>query len=65
MTWDSGQGKRILTFDRASKAELPLFETGILTGGAQGLVACGNHTVAFHLFGDGVAKKVVLVRNLP
>ena len=65
VTWDSGIGKRILSFDRTTKQELAPFNTGVIPGGAQDLVACGSHTVAFHLFGSGVAKNVVLIRNLP
>lgn len=65
VTWDSGQGKRIVTFDRSTKQEVSSYNTGVTTGGALNLVACGNHTVAFNLFGSGVSRNVVIVRNLP
>jgi hypothetical protein len=65
ITWNSGIGKRILTFDKTTRTELPMYDTVITTGGGQDFVTCGPHAVAFHLFGIGVTKNVVIVRDLP
>jgi len=64
ITWDAQHNKRILDFDLNSYVEAPLFDTGVLPGGADHFIACSNHTVAFNLFGSGVTKNIVLVRGL-
>lgn len=65
VTWAPNKDKRILTFDKTSGVEKPLVSTGIFNGGAQNLVACGNRTVVFRLFGSGVKRSLFIVRNLP
>ena len=38
---------------------------GIFIGGVDAIVGCGNHTAVFQLFGSGVKRTPVIVRNLP
>jgi hypothetical protein len=65
-SWDPTHGKRILTFNLTTGTELAPFSTTIDIGGAQNMIACGNRTVAFHLFGPGGVKRTpFIVRNLP
>jgi len=64
VSWDSSHNKRILDFDLTTYQEHPLFDTGSIPGGCNHFVACGNHTVAFYIFGSGVTQNLVIVRNL-
>ena len=64
-TWDGTHNKRILSFDLSTYSEYPLFDTGIMPGGAEHLISCGNHTVAFFLYGSGAPQEIVIVRGLP
>lgn len=64
VTWDSAHNKRILSFDLATYNEHPWFDTGSIPGGCNDFMACGNHTVAFHIFGSGVTQNLVIVHGL-
>ncbi len=64
VTWDSQHNKRLLSFDINTYNEAPWFDTGNIPGGCHSMVACGNHTVAFFIFGYNVTQNVVIVRNL-
>jgi|GEM_PF-2233195 len=63
ITWGNGQ-KRILTFDLNSYKEYPYVAINDVPGGSNDLIACGNHTVAFYSFGDGVAQNIVLIHGV-
>lgn len=65
VTWDADFEKRVLSFNRTTGAELPVTGTQGLPGGVDNVIATGNHTAVFHLFGDGVKRTPVIVRNLP
>lgn len=65
VTWSHNVNKRILAFDLTTRQELPFVDAGALPGGALNLIAAGPRTVAFHLFGEGVKRQVVIVRGLP
>jgi hypothetical protein len=64
VTWDATHNKRLLDFDINTYSEYPWFDTGSIPGGCQHMIACGNHTVAFYIFGYNVPQNVVIVRNL-
>ncbi len=65
ITWSHGLGKRILTFDATTQTQVGSFDTGVTSGGADNFVTCGNHAVAFHTFGSGITRQVVIVKGLP
>jgi len=65
VTWNSVTAKQILSFDKSTGTELAVTETKVLTGGADNLLAVGNHSVIFHLYGEGVKRTPVIIRNLP
>ena len=65
VSWDSGHNKRILSFDLTTLTEYPWFDTGSIPGGCNSFIACGNHTVAFYIYGYNVTQNLVIVRGLP
>lgn len=65
VTWDNAISKKIVTFNMTTLAELTLRDTGVTQGGAESIVACGNHMVAFRTFNSGTTEKICIVRNLP
>ncbi|MDR3688203.1 MAG: hypothetical protein P4L46_02405, partial [Fimbriimonas sp.] len=65
VSWDADHSKRILDFDMTTYEEKPFFDDSSgLPGGCSDLIACGNHTVAFYLYGSGVTRNVVIVHGL-
>ncbi len=65
ITWAHATNKRILCYDLTTLQELDPVDSGQNTGGVSNLVACGNDTVAFTIFGSGVTKQLYIRRNLP
>jgi hypothetical protein len=65
VSWDSGHNKRIISFDLTTLQEYPWFDTGSIPGGCNSFVACGNHVVAFYIYGYAVTQNLVIVRGLP
>ncbi len=65
ITWDASHNKRILDFDMTTYQEYPYIDCGLIPGGAKHIISCGNHTVAYYIFGSGVTQNLIIVRNLP
>lgn len=65
VSWDSSHNKRILDFNMTTYEEYPYFDgTANIPGGCNDLLACGNHTVAFYVFGDNVTQNIVIIHGL-
>lgn len=64
VTWDSGTPKRVVTYNKTSKKQLAVFDTGYGAGGAQNVVGCDNHTIAFRIFGE-TEHVICIARGLP
>lgn len=65
VTWAPNKTKVVLSFDKSTGVEMPMFDTGFPFGGVNTVAGCGNHTAVFRVFGTGVKTTPIIVRNLP